>query len=690
MKIIAFLAIFFWSYTSYANVIGADTQNFNPDYGHNDFVTVRSSAPIPRGHFNLTFFADYSSETLPVYSEETSPTTVDKADLGDSAVYTHVGIGLGVLDWLDIGASFPYIVNQTVDSSVARGEFAKNGSVEMRFAAKVRLFQFEDKSGGFSFQPSIGINQVEYNPFIGNEPGPTINFEFILDKKIGRLNLSGNLGYRMRDPGVPNKEIGGIWIEPNDDILIASAGAAYSMSDDLSLVGELWAAWPDDGQYGGVAVYRDKSIYEALAGLKYKTSDKLNFHAGVSAGVNHGLSTPTYRLYGGLNWMFGPLWAASQAKPKRARKLKADISYYDPGFRQGYMAGFGIGPYANMGADYGEELDGGKDYAEGFYDGYAAAGSPFPEEVVAKTPYSNCYRTGFQGKIGNGPAEGQGLGYGEVLGLGVECSEGYDQGWTDAPDRAGAKESFYNPGYREGYKAGYGIGPYAGLGPNHGESLNGGFEFPQGFRDGYNDAMSSFPGSDDTRTYGKGYRLGFQGKLGKGPGKGTGPNFGSSINPEEPFPAGFEHGWIDSPEMESLEPDPVTLDAGDANAFDNLEAQKEENIRLENVLFDTNSYRLRQESMAVLDSLARHLRKGSGFRRLVVEGHTDSDGAAAYNEKLSIQRAMSVKAYLVQVHGLEGEKIIADGWGERRPVVPNTSAANKQKNRRVEFKISRD
>ena len=48
-----------------ANIVGADTQNFNPDYGHNDFVTVKSSTTIPRAHFNVSFFADYSSETPP-------------------------------------------------------------------------------------------------------------------------------------------------------------------------------------------------------------------------------------------------------------------------------------------------------------------------------------------------------------------------------------------------------------------------------------------------------------------------------------------------------------------------------------------------------------------------------------------------------------------------------------------------
>lgn len=670
-----------------ANIVGADTQNFNPDYGHNDFVTVKSSTTIPTGHFNFTFFVDYSSETLPVYPLEDSPRTVNKANLDDTAVYTHVGLGFGLTDWLDIGASFPYIVSQNVDSPDPRGEFAAEGEglTEMRFAAKARLMDFEG-NGGLAVLASVGLNRIDNNPFIGDDPGPTINFELIADKKIGNIHWSGNLGYRLRDPGEPNKDVGGVLIQPSDDVFIASLGLGYALDEKLGLVGELWAAFPD-GDFGGVAIYRDTESYEALLGLKYKYSEKLNFHGGLTTGINNGLSTPAYRAYGGMNWMFGPLWNVDKTKRVKKAKLIADNeSYYNPGFRQGYMAGYGIGPYANMGADHGQTLDGGVEYPEGFYDGYVAAGSPFPERVIAKTPYSKCYRTGFQGKIGNGPAEGQGLGYGSILGLGVDCSDGYDQGYNDAPDAEGDVESFYNPGYREGYKAGYGIGPYAGLGAGHGKTLDGGFEFPEGFRDGYRDVTGTFPGSDDTRIYGKGYRFGFQGKLGQGPGKETGPNYGTTINPTEPFPEGFDHGWIDAPDMQ---PDPVVLDANNGNVFDGLDTAKEENFRLENVLFDTNSYKLRSVTFPVLDSLARHLQKDGGFRRLIVEGHTDSDGKASYNERLSLQRAMSVEKYLVDVHGLDGDKIIADGFGERRPVAKNNSRANKQKNRRVEFKISR-
>ncbi len=687
-KYISFLSsvVFFMlgSYTR-ANIVGADTQNFNPDYGYSDFVTVKSSKTIPKAYFNTSFFLDYSSESLPVYPDEFSPRVVNNESINDTAIYTYLGFGLGLSDWLDIGASFPYIVNQDVNSPQPRGQFATNGAVEMRFIAKARLIDFK-KSGGFAILGSIGINRVDFNPFIGSNPGPTLNFEAIVDKKFGRLHLSGNIGYRLRDPGESNKDVGGIKIQPNDDIRIASLGAAYDLNKNLDLIGELWAAWPD-GDFGGVAIQRDIESYEVLVGLKYNHHKKLNFHGGLTTGVNNGLSTPAYRVYGGLNWVFSTLWNVNKVrKIKKARVILDEESFYDPGFRQGYMAGYGLGPYANMGADYGQSLSKSPEYPEGFYDGYVGAESPFPEEIIIKTVYSKCYRIGFQGKIGNGPAEGQGLGYGSIFGLGLDCSKGYDQGYNDSPDPIEKKESYYNPGYREGYKAGYGLGPYAGLGADHGSSLNGGWEFVEGFHNGYSDATGPFPGSDDTRVYGQGYRLGFQGRLGQGPGKGTGSNFGSSINPIEYFPLGFEHGWIDAPDIDL---DPIVLDANNGDVFNGLKTKKEEKFRLENVLFDVGSYKLRSVTFSALDSLARHLQKGNRFRRFVIEGHTDSDGDESYNKKLSLQRAMSVRKYLVDVHDLDIDKIIVDGWGESKPIAPNTSKVNKQKNRRVEFKISR-
>ena len=72
--------------------------------------------------------------------------------------------------------------------------------------------------------------------------------------------------------------------------------------------------------------------------------------------------------------------------------------------------------------------------------------------------------------------------------------------------------------------------------------------------------------------------------------------------------------------------------------------------------------------------------------RIRVDGHTDSDGAAAYNKGLSERRASAVKERLVAA-GIDADRLEVKGFGESNPIVPNDSAANKRENRRVELTI---
>jgi OmpA-OmpF porin, OOP family len=73
--------------------------------------------------------------------------------------------------------------------------------------------------------------------------------------------------------------------------------------------------------------------------------------------------------------------------------------------------------------------------------------------------------------------------------------------------------------------------------------------------------------------------------------------------------------------------------------------------------------------------------------RVEISGHTDSDGAAAFNQKLSENRAQAVAKYLAG-KGISFTRMDAVGYGETQPVAPNDSAANKAKNRRIEFAMT--
>lgn len=72
--------------------------------------------------------------------------------------------------------------------------------------------------------------------------------------------------------------------------------------------------------------------------------------------------------------------------------------------------------------------------------------------------------------------------------------------------------------------------------------------------------------------------------------------------------------------------------------------------------------------------------------QFLIIGHTDSDGADAANEKLSLDRANAVKNYLVDGFGINSDNLTVMGKGESEPVADNSTADGKAKNRRVEFK----
>ncbi len=105
---------------------------------------------------------------------------------------------------------------------------------------------------------------------------------------------------------------------------------------------------------------------------------------------------------------------------------------------------------------------------------------------------------------------------------------------------------------------------------------------------------------------------------------------------------------------------------------------------LENLEFPTNSAEITPEAYPRLDYIAGFLAKYP-FVKLRVEGHTDAVGDPSYNRKLSRERAENIRRYLLQMTGLPPDQIEAYGYGPDRPLLPNTTEANRARNRRVEF-----
>jgi outer membrane protein OmpA-like peptidoglycan-associated protein len=107
----------------------------------------------------------------------------------------------------------------------------------------------------------------------------------------------------------------------------------------------------------------------------------------------------------------------------------------------------------------------------------------------------------------------------------------------------------------------------------------------------------------------------------------------------------------------------------------------------EAVYFDTAKATIQSRSNALLDEVAQILKDNPQVTKVVVEGHTDSQGKAASNRKLSQARADAVKAYLVG-KGVDAARLDAKGFGPDKPVASNKTKDGREKNRRVEFTIS--
>lgn len=100
--------------------------------------------------------------------------------------------------------------------------------------------------------------------------------------------------------------------------------------------------------------------------------------------------------------------------------------------------------------------------------------------------------------------------------------------------------------------------------------------------------------------------------------------------------------------------------------------------------FDVNSDKVKPESYGALNDIAKVLKEAATVKVKIV-GHTDSDGDDAKNLDLSKRRAASVKSSLSNDFGISADRLQTDGAGESMPLVPNTTAEQKSKNRRVEF-----
>ncbi|MBT8460951.1 MAG: OmpA family protein [Gemmatimonadetes bacterium] len=112
-------------------------------------------------------------------------------------------------------------------------------------------------------------------------------------------------------------------------------------------------------------------------------------------------------------------------------------------------------------------------------------------------------------------------------------------------------------------------------------------------------------------------------------------------------------------------------------------------LRLAGLTFPSGSAEIRPDNFAVLTKVQRAIREFPEAR-IVVEGHTDSQGNESLNQNLSRRRAIAVREYLLSNIAMSADRITALGYGESRPVAPNNTEAGRTRNRRIEITLTFD
>ncbi len=139
------------------------------------------------------------------------------------------------------------------------------------------------------------------------------------------------------------------------------------------------------------------------------------------------------------------------------------------------------------------------------------------------------------------------------------------------------------------------------------------------------------------------------------------------------------------PDMNASATDPFLLDIEMERIIEKDTPADERPIVLENVLFRTGSAELEKGSFTELEQLAEFLKSNESIR-IELHGHTDNIGSDEDNLFLSELRAGSVVKFLIE-RGIDGDRMVAKGFGSSRPIADNETEEGRRKNRRTELYI---
>lgn len=648
MKILIILASFI-SVVAQANVIGTAYQNFNPSISGTDFTTVHSSQPVKQCMCNLGLFFNWAKNTYS-YSDRFYSTNQDLVGTrsNDFLVGADLHGAFGITDNWDIGVALPFVVTSRNDDPYGISYFDKFGLTEIRPMTKYRFYGDDD--GGMAVVLSANFNTIKDDPFAGVNPGPTFNIELAADTTTeGGWKLAGNIGYRKRNSGSqlvsPSTGLPPPFVPFSDSFIYSAALATTVDSLKSDFVAEL------NGSISGRAndenIRRTQQATEISAGLRHAWNKKTNLHGGFGTRLAEAQASPDMRVYGGLNYTFGPICNTKEEPVKEA------VVAVPTAVVQNHPTGSSAQTALNMPVTALDPTD------------YAAY-----RWKIGSTPVMNCYEeAGYSAEI-----DGQ-------MPIVTDIGEIPDGGITlcaVAKNLGGVWQPFTDPTIINWIKipAAAPLVPPVAVVQNHPTGVSdvidlnmpvtavnpldyAAYRWKIGatpemncyIEDGYSEEI---PGTRPIIT-----------------GIGEIPDGGITL-----CAVAKSLGMV----WQSFEyPTIITWEKKKGYELFRLNA---------NVLFDFDKDTLQKRSYGELEKINRHLNKRP-FTKCIIEGHTDSKGSDEYNLDLSKRRAITVKKHMVKTYGFDPNKFMTKGMGEGYPVDTNETDEGRANNRRVEFKIYR-
>ncbi len=635
----------------HANVVGTEYQNFAPTYSGLDFTTVESSETLKPCMCSLGLFFNYAKNTL-TYSDTYYSSGPDQDLTGKRANDFLVGadllLGFGITKNWDFGLVLPFVVTARNDDPYGVSYFEKFGLTEVRPMTKFRFYG--DDTGGLAIGVSANFNVIQDNPFAGRDPGATINFQLIGDTTFsGGTKLAANVGYRKRNSGPKIIDVNPIppFVPFKDSWIFSLALAERFESINSDLIVELLGSHSGKLDESDSARQAQQAL-EMNLGLRNDFSKTVNIHGGLGTKFANAQASPDIRAYLGVHMQFGPVCET------RSQRIEIPTAVVNN---------------APIGTSLQRQLD--MPVTAKNMVGY--------RWKIGSTPQMNCTsESGYSDEIPGELTIQTDIGEIPDGGITLCALAKNDQGiwqplnrptivrWIKASEKPKATPLpvavITQYPRMESEETELSI-PVTALDPNDyeayrwkiGPTTTTKCQQEAGYSEemqGTEPAITTIKDMPDGGITMCAVAKNLSGKW-------------------QPFSRPTIVRWIKRTELKIIQKEGYEL------------------FRLSaEVLFDFDKDEIRPGAQRDLERISTYLKKRP-FKKVIIEGHTDSKGSDSYNLDLSQRRAQSVKKWLVNNYNFVESQFQAVGKGERFPVATNTTDAGRQLNRRVEFKIYR-